>query len=62
MKNYTIQTLAEKLDVHPDTLYKAKRNQAVSKKLAKKLEELTGVQRLRWLYPEDYGDPWEIVI
>ena len=26
---------------------------------AKRLEALTGVDKLLWLYPEDYGDPFE---
>jgi hypothetical protein len=61
MRTYTIPEIAKELKIHPDTLYKAKRNKAISKRLAKKLEDLTGIQRLRWLYPDDYGDHWNII-
>lgn len=56
-----IPELAKQCGVKPDTLYKAKRDRYTSKKLAKKLEEITGVKRLMWLYPEEYGDPWKLV-
>lgn len=58
---YTIPELAKALDEHPDVIYKARRNQAVSKRLAKKLEDLTGIQRIRWLYPDEFDNPWKIV-
>ena len=28
---------------------------------AKKLEQLTGINRLRFLYPDEFGDPWREV-
>ena len=55
-----IDDLANKLKVHPDTLYKAKRNGSMSKRLAKKLEAITGIKRLMWLYPDEFGDPWKL--
>ena len=61
MKIYTIPELAKELDEKPDVLYKARRNQAVSKRLAKKLEDFTGIQRLRWMYPDEFDNPWKIV-
>ena len=56
-----IEDIAKQCGVIPDTLYKAKRLGYMSKKLAKKLEAITGVKRLMWLYPEDYGDPWKLL-
>ena len=56
-----IEDLAIKCKVHPDTLYKAKRLGYMSKGLSKKLEAITGIKRLMWLYPEDYGDPWKLL-
>jgi hypothetical protein len=40
-----------------DGLYKARRKGA-SKRLARMLEGVTGIPRLKFLYPEEYGDPW----
>jgi len=56
-----IEELANKLDVHVDTLYKAKRFRYMSKKLAKELEAVTGIKRLMWLYPDEFGDPWKLI-
>ena len=56
-----IEDMANKLSVHPDTLYKARREGYMSKKLAKKLETLTGIKRLQWLYPDEFGDPWKLI-
>ena len=56
-----IEDLAKKCGVTPDTLYRAKRMGYMSKKLAKKLEDITGVKRLMWLYPDVYGDPWKLI-
>ena len=53
--------LSKKLGVNIDTLYKAKRNGHMSRKLAKKLEKETGIKRLMWLYPDEYGDPWKLI-
>lgn len=53
--------LAEKCKVHPDTIYKAKRNGHMSRKLAVKLETVTGIKRLQWLYPDEYGNPWKLL-
>ena len=33
----------------------------MSRKLAKKLEAITGVKRLMWLYPDEYGNPWKLI-
>jgi helix-turn-helix protein len=54
-----ITELAKAADVHVDTLFKIKRG--VSKpslKLSEILEEITGISRIRWLFPDKYGDPW----
>ena len=58
MKEFTIKTLAETCNVHTETLFKIKRGVSKSSaKLAVKLEEATGVDRLKWLYPDEYGNP-----
>ena len=59
MIKFTIKALAEKTNVHVDTLFKIKRGvSGPSPKLAKRLEQVTGVTRLKWLYPDEYGSPW----
>ena len=46
-----------------DTLRKARNNpDGVSKKLSKRLEGVTGIPRLRFLYPDEYGNPWEEIV
>lgn len=47
--------------VHIDTIFRIKsgRNHP-SYKLAKKLEEVLGIDRRRFLYPDEFGDPWEV--
>ena len=61
MKTYTIPELAKEIGESPDVLYKARRNKAVSKRLAAKLEAITGIQRIRWLYPGEYDNPWKVI-
>ena len=56
-----IEDIANQCGVIPDTIYKAKRFGYMSKRLAKKLEAITGIKRLMWLYPEEYGDPWKLL-
>lgn len=60
MKPPTIKELSERAGVHIDTLFKIKRNVTrPSPKLAKRLEEITGINRDKWLYPDEFGNPWE---
>ena len=62
IKTYTIPELAKALNENDDTLYRAKRNKAVSKRLARKIEDETGIHRDMWLYPDDYGiDAWDLI-
>lgn len=59
MRKITMKALAEKTNVHIDTLFKIKRGvSGPSAKLAKRLENETGIARLKWLYPDEYGNPW----
>ena len=47
--------LAKIVGIHPQyfsDIIRKKKN--VSKKLATKLENITGIEKLIWLYPEDY--------
>ncbi|BCS94541.1 hypothetical protein DSLASN_01730 [Desulfoluna limicola] len=55
-----ITTLSKKAGVHPTTLYKAKAGLTfISPKLAEKLESITGIERCKWIWPKEYGDPWK---
>ena len=56
-----IEDIAKACNVHIDTIYKAKRKGHMSRKLAKKLEGITGINRLMWLYPDEYGNPWKLL-
>ena len=56
-----IEDLAKACDVHIDTIYKARRNGHMSRKLALALEKETGIKRLMWLYPKEYGNPWALL-
>ncbi len=57
----TVIHLAQLLEVTEDTVRKAIKNGA-SRKMAPKLEEITGIPRLRFLYPDEFGDPWPEVV
>ena len=60
MKTLTVKAISEKVGCHIDTLFRIKsRRNRPSAVLAKKLEETLGVDRRRWMWPEDFGDPWE---
>jgi len=52
-----IKELAKLIGCHPDTLYKAKRKKCASRKLAIKLEEITGISRFCFLDPEQIQFP-----
>ena len=59
-ENFSIKQIAEHVGTHIDNIYRIKRGDSYpSRKLAKKLEEKLGVSRIKWLYPDEYGDPWE---
>lgn len=60
MITLSVKEIAEQADVHIDTIFKIKRgNSSPSPSLAKKLEKITGIDRLKWLYPDEFGSPWE---
>jgi len=44
--------------VHIDTIYKAKRTGYFSRGLALDCEEVTGIAREKWVFPEIFGNPW----
>lgn len=52
--------IAEGTDVCIDTIFriKAGRNKP-SPGLAAKLEGFLGIDRRRWIWPEEFGDPWD---
>ena len=56
-----IEDLAKACNVHIDTIYKERRNGHMSRKMAKKLEAITGINRLMWLYPDEFGNPWKLL-
>lgn len=61
MKNLTIIKIAKKANVHPDTIYKAARQRRASFKLAEKLERVTGINKLQFQYPDQFGDGWALL-
>ena len=58
MNNHKMEILAKKVGKHVDTLYRAKRNGTASKELSKELEKITGIDRRKFMYSEEFGDPW----
>ena len=58
MNNHKMEILSEKVGKHVDTLYRAKRNGTASKELARDLEKITGIDRRKFMYPNEFGDPW----
>lgn len=52
-------TLAKLIKKHPQYISDAKRGKiSINKKDAKILEQVTGIHRDKWLYPEEKGDPF----
>jgi hypothetical protein len=60
MKHPVIK-VAKELNIHPDTIWKAKRRRRASVKLSEMLESVTGIDRLKFLYPDKYGDGWKYI-
>jgi hypothetical protein len=56
---HSVQTLADKLGIHPDTIYKAMRRRQASSKLAEQLSKVTGIDRMWFIYPSGYMDGWK---
>ena len=55
-----MKALAESCKVHIDTLFKIKRGvSGPSPKLARLLEKETGIDRRKWVWPDDFGNPWD---
>lgn len=46
-------------NIHIDTLYKARQRGCMTKKLALLCEEVTGIPREKWVFPEKFGNPWD---
>ena len=61
-KKWRVQELAKEIGVIRDTLDKARRKGTTSTKTAKELERATGINRLKFLYPDEYGDPWSDIV
>jgi hypothetical protein len=63
MEKYFIKNLADKCGCHVDTIYKQIRGDlGCSKKLAKKLAKETGLNWMMFRDPEEFGNPWKILI
>ena len=63
MKNNrpSMRIIAGMVGVHIDTIFRIKRgDNRPSPDLAKKLEKALKIDRRRWVWPEDFGDPWEV--
>lgn len=59
--NFLAAELAAKMipPRHPDTLIKARRAGSTKPETAKELERITGLDRRMFMYPDEFGDPWE---
>jgi hypothetical protein len=53
--------IAEEINVHPDTIWKARRRRKASSKLAELLEKATGIERTKFIFPDIYGDGWKYI-
>jgi transcriptional regulator with XRE-family HTH domain len=62
LKKWRVSDLAKRIGVNRDTLDKARRKGTTSTRTARKLEQATGVARLKFLYPGEYGDPWSEIV
>jgi hypothetical protein len=47
------------VEIHIDTLYKARMG-GFARKLALICEDVTGIPRERWVFPEKFGSPWDL--
>ena len=47
---------------HRDTLVKVRRFGTTKPSTARELELLTGVDRRRFLWPDEYGNPWPEIL
>ncbi|WP_139163863.1 helix-turn-helix transcriptional regulator [Desulfoluna spongiiphila] len=57
MKQYI---LAQKIGVVPKHLSDIKNGRRrVTPSLALKIEQVTGIDRRKWLWPDEFGCPWE---
>lgn len=51
--------IAEKLSVNPSTVFRWRRQiRGISPDMAVALEKATGINRLAWLYPKEYPNPY----
>lgn len=56
-----MREIAEACGCHIDTIFRIKRKECrPSPELAEKLEEYLNIDRRRWVWPEKFGDPWEV--
>jgi len=61
MKHPPMREVAEMVGCHIDTIFRLKRgDNRPSIDLAVRLEKALGIDRRRWLWPEEFGDPWEV--
>ena len=56
-----IPDIAKKAGVTPDTIYKAARKRQACPKLAEKLEKATGINKLQFIFPDQFGDGWKLI-
>jgi plasmid maintenance system antidote protein VapI len=56
-----MRIIAEAVGCHIDTIFRIKRAEnRPSIELAVRLEKFLKIDRRRWLWPEEFGDPWAI--
>jgi uncharacterized UPF0160 family protein len=58
---YSVKTIADKLGIQPDTIYKAMRRRQASARLAEQLSKVTGIDRMWFIYPSGYMDGWKYI-
>lgn len=56
-----IPDIAERAGVTPDAIYKAARKRTACIKLAEKLEKATGINKLQFMFPDQFGDGWALI-
>jgi len=55
-----IAALAEAIGLTENAVYKLYRGiNRIRPEIAERLERVTGINRIKWAWPADFGDPWE---
>ena len=56
-----MRLIAEMVGCHIDTIFRIRRaDNMPSPDLAVRLEKALKIDRRRWLWPDEFGDPWKV--